>query len=98
MFFYSNKPFDFLNRKTWAQLLRIVDTVGTKAVSQTDYYADDRTVHRSANTVASRGRRLRPSKTPTIIASIVLILLAGWAIYVKLFPIVAAQFFVNPNP
>ena len=73
MFLYSAKPFDISNAATIAQVFRVVDTVGDKAVDRTERYADDRAAdfsnlpasaailgaRMSTNTIAPRGRRLQ---------------------------------------
>ena len=59
LFVYSTTPFDAASAAVWQRLGRIVDVVGAKAISQTDYYADDRVADRDANRVADDGRRLR---------------------------------------
>lgn len=59
MFVYATTPFRMGDPSTMLRLLRIVDTVGAKTVSQTDRYADERIGDRSVNLVAPRGARLR---------------------------------------
>jgi hypothetical protein len=59
MFVYATTPFRMGDPSTMLRLLRIVDTVGAKAVSQTDRYADERIGNRSVNQVAPKGARLR---------------------------------------
>ena len=59
LFVYSNRPFDLSSAEVWQRLGRIRDLVGGKALSQTDYYSDDRVADRAANRIADDGRRLR---------------------------------------
>ncbi|GEM_PF-990431 len=56
--------------------LRIINTVGMKVSRQTDYYADETVGNRSADTVASSGRRLRQgvSWVAIIVVAIIIIL------------------------
>jgi hypothetical protein len=59
MFIYSPHPFPPLDARNYARLFNIVQTVGTKTVSQTANYHDDRVASPSANIVAPAGQRLR---------------------------------------
>lgn len=59
LYVYANRPFDLRDPATWERLGRIRDTVGAKALRQTDYYSDDRVADRAANRVAASGQRLR---------------------------------------
>lgn len=68
MLVYSTAPFLMHDAGSIERLLRIVDTVGAKTLTQTDRYADDRAVHAHPgpaagfgrqNTVASHGQRLK---------------------------------------
>ena len=58
LFVYSTAPFPLADAATYQRLLRIVSTVGAKALSQTDRYVDERIGEFSANLVAPRGQRL----------------------------------------
>jgi hypothetical protein len=58
LFAYSTTPFPLADAASYQRLLRIVSTVGAKALSQTDRYVDERIGEFSANLVAPRGRRL----------------------------------------
>lgn len=58
LFVYSPVPFQLADAATYQRLLRIVSTVGKKALSQTDRYVDSRVGDVSANLVAPAGRRL----------------------------------------
>jgi hypothetical protein len=60
MFVYSAQVFEPLDAATYARLFRIVQTVGAKAVSQTENYRDDRVAASpGAGIVAPQGQRLR---------------------------------------
>lgn len=59
MFVYSTTPHRMGEPSAMMRLLRIVDTVGAKTVSQTDRYADERIGNRAVNLVAPQGARLR---------------------------------------
>ncbi|MBG6053911.1 hypothetical protein IWX81_000301 [Salinibacterium sp. CAN_S4] len=59
MFVYSAAPFDMMQPAVHERLLRIVDTVGAKTLSQTDRYADARIQDARANVVAPAGQRLK---------------------------------------
>jgi hypothetical protein len=59
MFIYSPHAFAPLDAANYARLFTIVQTVGTKTVSQTANYHDDRVGSATANIVAPQGQRLR---------------------------------------
>lgn len=59
MFVYSAAPFSPTSPAVYERLFRIVDTVGTKTLSQSDRYSDERVGSFAANTVAPQGQRLR---------------------------------------
>jgi hypothetical protein len=59
MFIYSPHQFAPLDAGNYARLFNIVQTVGTKTVTQTANYHDDRIGQPSANFVAAAGQRLR---------------------------------------
>lgn len=59
MFVYSTAPFRMGDPSTMLRLLRIIDTVGAKTVTQTDRYADERIGDPAVNLVAPKGARLR---------------------------------------
>lgn len=73
MFVYSSTAFKSTDPSVYQRLFRIVDTVGTKTLSQTDRYVDDRVDVLTAgatgtfagrfasNTVAPQGQRLKKS-------------------------------------
>ena len=59
MFIYTPHPLPPLNAANYARLFNIVQSVGTKTVSQTENYHDDRVGSATANIVAPAGQRLR---------------------------------------
>ncbi|MEP6480475.1 MAG: hypothetical protein ABJA94_00540 [Rhodoglobus sp.] len=59
LFVYSSKVFDLRQPALHQRLFRIVDTVGAKALSQTDRYTDERVGDFAANVVAPGGQRLK---------------------------------------
>jgi hypothetical protein len=59
MFIYSPHQFPSLSVPNYQRLFTIVQTVGTKTVSQTENYHDDRVGSPAANFVAPQGQRLR---------------------------------------
>ena len=59
MFIYSPHQFPQLDARNYARLFNIVQTVGTKTVSQTANYHDDRVGSATADIVAPAGQRLR---------------------------------------
>jgi hypothetical protein len=59
MFIYSPHQFPPLDARNYARLFTIVETVGTKTVSQTANYHDDRVGSATADIVAPAGQRLR---------------------------------------
>src|SRR5690606_19662771 len=62
MFVYSSKPFPAAQPAVYQRLLNIVETVGSKTLSQTDRYRDERAaVPFEANVVAPQGTRLKRS-------------------------------------
>jgi len=59
MFVYSSSRLDVTEPAVHDRLLRIVDTVGAKTLTQTDRYVDERVANFSANVVAPQGQRLK---------------------------------------
>jgi hypothetical protein len=64
MFIYSTEPFDLLQPAVWQRLDRIVDTVGSKTLRQTERYADERVADARLNLVAPQGRRIHRGLAP----------------------------------
>lgn len=88
LFVYSTAPFDTSSAAVWERLGRIRDVVGAKAISQTDYYRDDR---ETTMRVGEQGRRLRlglfgnSSKTAVVVIGIVAV-----GVFLAIFGVVAA--------
>jgi len=59
LFVYAVQPFDTASAAVWERIGRIRDIVGAKAISQTDYYADDRQTDAATAPIAEQGRRLQ---------------------------------------
>ena len=59
MFLYSAKPLNLVEVPTLTRLFAIIDTVGAKAIGQSERYADDRGGGRAMDMVAPAGQRLR---------------------------------------
>lgn len=55
---YSSSPWNMLDPHTFDMLFTIMETVGKKTVTQTDYYSDDRVGNRALDAIAPQGRRL----------------------------------------
>lgn len=79
MFVYSAKPFDMRQPAVHQRLLRIVDTVGAKTLTQTDRYADERVGNFAANAIAPQGRRLTRG-IPAVAIVLIVILGGHWLI------------------
>ena len=77
MLVYSARPFPLGNPATYQRLLSIVSTVGSKTLTQTDRYVDDRIGEFTANIVAPQGRRLRRGFSWVGVA-VVAVFLAVW--------------------
>lgn len=67
MFVYSAQPLDVAKVDIVSRLIRIVDTVGAKTLSQTERYRDERVAVPTANAVAPQGRRLKRGVSVTAI-------------------------------
>ncbi len=79
MFVYSAKPFAMTDPAVLQRLFTIADTVGAKALDQTEHYADDRVGDGAANIVAPQGARLkRGVSTLGIVIIAALIAFWGW--------------------
>jgi hypothetical protein len=79
MFVYSAKPFVSADPAVYQRLFRIVDTVGAKALQQTDRYTDEHAGSFGANYVAPQGQRLRRGVSAGAIVFVV-IFIAFWGI------------------
>jgi len=81
MFVYSATPFPPANPAVYQRLLRVVETVGSKTLTQTDRYRDEKAaVPFAANVVAPQGARLKRSVSiGAIILIVVSALIWGWS-------------------
>ena len=77
MFVYSRAPFTLLNPAMMARIFSIIGTVGTKTVTQTENYHDDRVGTFASNLVAPQGQRLRHSVSLAAII-IIVVVVGGW--------------------
>jgi hypothetical protein len=75
MFVYSARPFELTDPAVLQRLFTIADTVGAKALTQTEHYADDRVGDPAANVVAPQGARLKR------VSTIGLVLVGAFAAY-----------------
>jgi len=79
MFVYSATRFPVADPAVFERLFRIIDTVGTKTLTQTDHYSDERVGDPTVNLVAPEGQRLkRGIRRSTII--VIGILAAYWLV------------------
>jgi hypothetical protein len=83
MFVYSSSAFPSGQPAVYQRLLRIVETVGAKTLTQTDRYQDDRTAAPfAANIVAPGGSRLkRGVSVGAIILIAAMAILWGWSFF-----------------
>ncbi|MBU1251480.1 MAG: hypothetical protein ACJLS2_10715 [Microcella pacifica] len=82
LFVYAARPFPLADPHTYQRLLRIVDTVGRKTLSQTDRYRDERVGDVDANIVARQGRRLRAGvPLATVIIGVIVAALWGFSFF-----------------
>ncbi len=82
MFVYSNTPFRTGDAALYARLFRIMDTVGAKALTQTDRYVDERVGNFTANIVAPQGARLkRRVSVGAVILSVVFLAFWLWGFF-----------------
>jgi hypothetical protein len=77
MFVYSTTAFDMASPAVYQRLFRIADTIGTKALAQTERYVDARVGSFDANVVAPQGARLKHGVSVAAIA-FVAVFLAFW--------------------
>lgn len=79
LFVYSASEFSPLDPAVYQRLFRIIDTIGAKALSQTDRYVDERIGDFAANIVAPAGRRLsRGASVAGIMAVIIAAVVWAW--------------------
>jgi hypothetical protein len=81
MFVYS-KPFAMTDPAVLQRLFTIADTVGAKALHQTEHYADDRVGDPAANIVAPQGARLKRGVSALAVVLIVgFVAFWGWSFF-----------------
>ncbi len=87
MFVYSARAFPSAQPAVYQRLLRIVETVGAKTLTQTDRYQDDRTAAPfAANIVAPQGTRLKRSvSVGAILLIVAAALIWGWSFFADIF-------------
>ena len=78
LFIYSSlAPFNLNDPVLVERLMKIIQVVGAKASSQTDYYSDEKVGDRSQNAVAVSGQRLRKGVSVFAIVFVIIGLLIG---------------------
>jgi len=77
LYIYSLRPFFLDKSETYQRLFNILDTVGLKALKQTDNYRDTRS--EVSGMVATSGRRLKRGISATVIITIVVIIVVNVA-------------------
>ncbi|MEX1079426.1 MAG: hypothetical protein WED09_10000 [Homoserinimonas sp.] len=77
MFVYSVQQFALDEAKAVQRMFRIIDTVGAKALRQSDRYADERIGDNAVNRVAPRGQRLKKGST---FAGIGVVVVFAWVL------------------
>jgi hypothetical protein len=77
MFVYSATPVNPVDPKVLDRYFRIIDTVGSKTLSQTARYADERIGDPAVNLVAPQGQRLR-GRAPIIAIVVIALWLASF--------------------
>ncbi|MDP9027291.1 MAG: hypothetical protein M3N46_07005 [Actinomycetota bacterium] len=79
MFVYSSRPFTMTDPTVLQRLFTIADTVGAKALDQTEHYADSRVGDFDANVIAPQGARLkRGVSLAAIVVVVVFVVIWGW--------------------
>ena len=81
LFVYSARPFPLADPYIYQRLLRIVSTVGAKALSQTDRYRDERIGDVNVNLVAPQGQRLKKG-VPWVGIAIIAVVSVAWMLMV----------------
>ncbi len=82
MFVYSSRPFEMTDPAVLQRLFTIADTVGAKALDQTEHYSDDRIGDPAANIVAPQGARLkRGASVIGIVVVVVVVAFWGWSFF-----------------
>ncbi len=79
MFVYASRPFELTEPDVLQRLFTIADTVGAKALNQTEHYADERIGDPAANIVAPQGARLkRGASVFGVVIIVVFVAFWGW--------------------
>lgn len=87
MFVYSSRPFELTDPAALQRLFTIADTVGAKALNQTEHYADDRIGDPAVNIVAPQGARLRRGVSVAGVVIVgVFVAFWGWNFFSSFFP------------
>ena len=82
MFVYSSHPFTMTDPAVLQRLVTIADTVGAKALTQTQRYADARVGDFAANVVAPQGARLkRRVSVAAIVVVAVFVVIWAWTFF-----------------
>ena len=74
LYVYSNRTFKVLDKDIMQRLFNIINTVGTKTMSQTDRYSDGTIAIPGSNVVAESGRRLKRRIPLSVIISTIVFL------------------------
>lgn len=75
LFIYSNR-FDLTSSVTLDRIFKIIETVGAKTLSQTDYYTDERIGNRASDIVSVSGSRLKKQFVSVgVVVSIIIFIL-----------------------
>ncbi len=86
MFVYTPRPLDMTDPAVYQRLFTIADTVGAKALDQTEHYADARVGDVDANIVAPQGARLKRGVSAVAVAVVVVfVAIWGWSVFSGLF-------------
>lgn len=86
MFVYASRPFAMTDPAVLQRLFTIADTVGAKALNQTEHYADERIGDPAANIVAPQGARLkRGVSVATVVIVAGLVAFWGWNFFSTMF-------------
>jgi len=86
MFVYSSRPFELTDPAVLQRLFTIADTVGAKALNQSEHYADDRIGDPAVNIVAPQGARLkRGASVFGVVIVVVFVAFWGWNFFSSFF-------------
>jgi len=86
MFVYSSRAFELTDPAVLQRLFTIADTVGAKALNQTEHYADDRIGDPAVNIVAPQGARLKRGVSVIGVVIVVgFVAFWGWNVFSSFF-------------